>query len=291
MKRAVPERAERRARYEVVGFVLEGNATLELEGQTIKLKPGDSWVVPKAHSTPIISTVISELWKRRILRPRCIAGTNRTGSFVAPHLHTSEVEGIGTGRENGKPHSAVELYTSDRKQVVCLTTRRHWRRVCLRSTRVLFRAATTCFRDTCRHWSGYSPSQAFDRFHDRDRTLKKSVQSCTELLISHRKTVRGQCFDVGNIRCSAVLKLTANAWTGGRFQPLCRDFDRVPRDVQDQQPFVERVVGKLPSTGGLRLSGAFPSDSFKVSSMTKISLNWIDPSLNCRTFPNSLGLR
>jgi quercetin dioxygenase-like cupin family protein len=33
--------------YEVVGFVLEGNATLELEGQTIKLKPGDSWVVPK----------------------------------------------------------------------------------------------------------------------------------------------------------------------------------------------------------------------------------------------------
>jgi quercetin dioxygenase-like cupin family protein len=33
--------------YEVVGFVLEGTATLELEGQTIKLKAGDSWVVPK----------------------------------------------------------------------------------------------------------------------------------------------------------------------------------------------------------------------------------------------------
>jgi len=33
--------------YETVGFVLEGNATLELEGQTIKLQPGDSWVVPK----------------------------------------------------------------------------------------------------------------------------------------------------------------------------------------------------------------------------------------------------
>jgi quercetin dioxygenase-like cupin family protein len=33
--------------YETVGFVLEGNATLELEGQTIKLKSGDSWVVPK----------------------------------------------------------------------------------------------------------------------------------------------------------------------------------------------------------------------------------------------------
>jgi quercetin dioxygenase-like cupin family protein len=33
--------------YETVGFVLDGNATLELEGQTIQLKAGDSWVVPK----------------------------------------------------------------------------------------------------------------------------------------------------------------------------------------------------------------------------------------------------
>jgi quercetin dioxygenase-like cupin family protein len=33
--------------YEVVGFVLEGRAELEIEGQTIQLKAGDSWVVPK----------------------------------------------------------------------------------------------------------------------------------------------------------------------------------------------------------------------------------------------------
>lgn len=33
--------------YEVVGFVLEGTAKLELEGQTINLQAGDSWVVPK----------------------------------------------------------------------------------------------------------------------------------------------------------------------------------------------------------------------------------------------------
>lgn len=33
--------------YEVVGFVLDGSAKLELEGQTIQLKTGDSWVVPK----------------------------------------------------------------------------------------------------------------------------------------------------------------------------------------------------------------------------------------------------
>jgi quercetin dioxygenase-like cupin family protein len=33
--------------YETVGFVLEGAAELELEGQTIHLKAGDSWVVPQ----------------------------------------------------------------------------------------------------------------------------------------------------------------------------------------------------------------------------------------------------
>jgi quercetin dioxygenase-like cupin family protein len=33
--------------YEVVGFVIEGAAELELEGQRVKLEAGDSWVVPK----------------------------------------------------------------------------------------------------------------------------------------------------------------------------------------------------------------------------------------------------
>ena len=33
--------------YEVVGYVLEGSAELELEGQKIQLNQGDSWVVPK----------------------------------------------------------------------------------------------------------------------------------------------------------------------------------------------------------------------------------------------------
>jgi quercetin dioxygenase-like cupin family protein len=33
--------------YEAVGYALEGSAELELEGQTIHLKAGDSWVVPK----------------------------------------------------------------------------------------------------------------------------------------------------------------------------------------------------------------------------------------------------
>ena len=38
--------------YEAVGYVLEGSAELDLEGQTVRLEAGDSWVVPKgAHHT------------------------------------------------------------------------------------------------------------------------------------------------------------------------------------------------------------------------------------------------
>jgi quercetin dioxygenase-like cupin family protein len=33
--------------YETVGYVIEGRAELHLEGQTILLEPGDSWLVPK----------------------------------------------------------------------------------------------------------------------------------------------------------------------------------------------------------------------------------------------------
>jgi quercetin dioxygenase-like cupin family protein len=32
--------------YEVVGYVISGRAELEIEGQTIRLEPGDSWLVP-----------------------------------------------------------------------------------------------------------------------------------------------------------------------------------------------------------------------------------------------------
>jgi quercetin dioxygenase-like cupin family protein len=33
--------------YETVGYVIRGRAELHLEGQVVKLEPGDSWVVPK----------------------------------------------------------------------------------------------------------------------------------------------------------------------------------------------------------------------------------------------------
>ena len=38
--------------YETVGYVIAGRAELILEGQTIRLEPGDSWLVPAgAHHT------------------------------------------------------------------------------------------------------------------------------------------------------------------------------------------------------------------------------------------------
>ena len=33
--------------YETVGYVIKGRAELYIEGQLIKLEPGDSWLVPK----------------------------------------------------------------------------------------------------------------------------------------------------------------------------------------------------------------------------------------------------
>jgi quercetin dioxygenase-like cupin family protein len=35
-----------RHEYEVVGYVISGRAELEIEGQKVRLEPGDSWIVP-----------------------------------------------------------------------------------------------------------------------------------------------------------------------------------------------------------------------------------------------------
>lgn len=47
---------EGRRDYETVGYVISGRAELHLEGQVVRLEPGDSWVVPKgaAHSYAIL---------------------------------------------------------------------------------------------------------------------------------------------------------------------------------------------------------------------------------------------
>jgi quercetin dioxygenase-like cupin family protein len=36
--------------YETVGYVLSGRAELHIEGQMVRLEPGNSWVVPKGSS-------------------------------------------------------------------------------------------------------------------------------------------------------------------------------------------------------------------------------------------------
>jgi quercetin dioxygenase-like cupin family protein len=40
------EKPPSRRAYETVGYVLEGSAELQIEGQSIRLEAGDSWLVP-----------------------------------------------------------------------------------------------------------------------------------------------------------------------------------------------------------------------------------------------------
>jgi len=47
-----------RQEYEVVGYVISGRAELDIEGQVVRLEPGDSWVVPAGshHTNRILET-------------------------------------------------------------------------------------------------------------------------------------------------------------------------------------------------------------------------------------------
>jgi quercetin dioxygenase-like cupin family protein len=40
-------KAQTQRDYETIGYVIKGRAEMQLEGQTIVLEPGDSWIVPK----------------------------------------------------------------------------------------------------------------------------------------------------------------------------------------------------------------------------------------------------
>jgi len=50
------EKAATRRDYETVGYVIRGRAEVRIEGQLLKLNPGDSWVVPRGaeHSYTIL---------------------------------------------------------------------------------------------------------------------------------------------------------------------------------------------------------------------------------------------
>jgi quercetin dioxygenase-like cupin family protein len=44
------DKPERQRDYETVGYVIAGKAELRIEGQTVILEPGNSWVVPRGAS-------------------------------------------------------------------------------------------------------------------------------------------------------------------------------------------------------------------------------------------------
>ncbi len=52
---------QRRRDYETVGYVIRGKAELVVEGQTVRLEAGDSWVVPRgaAHSYHILESFVA----------------------------------------------------------------------------------------------------------------------------------------------------------------------------------------------------------------------------------------
>jgi quercetin dioxygenase-like cupin family protein len=52
------DKPPRKHEYEVVGFVISGRAELVIEGQTVRLEPGDSWLVPAnaEHTYRILET-------------------------------------------------------------------------------------------------------------------------------------------------------------------------------------------------------------------------------------------
>jgi quercetin dioxygenase-like cupin family protein len=52
------DKPSRKHEYEVVGYVISGRAELEIAGQTVRLEPGDSWVVPAGseHTYRILET-------------------------------------------------------------------------------------------------------------------------------------------------------------------------------------------------------------------------------------------
>jgi quercetin dioxygenase-like cupin family protein len=84
--------------YETVGYVISGSARLDLEGQTLNLKAGDSWLVPAGamHHYTIIEpfTAIENGSASRGPRSRCA----RLSNSVLPRLRGRLVSsGFGFG--------------------------------------------------------------------------------------------------------------------------------------------------------------------------------------------------
>jgi quercetin dioxygenase-like cupin family protein len=79
--------------YETVGDVISGSAKLQLEGQTLNLKAGDSWLVPAGaiHQYTIMSR--SPRWRRQLLPPRftvAMLSDRTTGAAVGSNSRGGE---------------------------------------------------------------------------------------------------------------------------------------------------------------------------------------------------------
>lgn len=75
--------------YESVGYVIKGAAELDLEGQTIQLEPGDSWLAPSAATGSSSPAPRSRRWRRQRRpvsqgRNRCHDGLSGVGPAAAP---------------------------------------------------------------------------------------------------------------------------------------------------------------------------------------------------------------
>ena len=78
--------------YETVGYVIAGSAKLDIEGQTLNLKRGDSWLVPAGamHQYTIIEPFTA--WRRQRPLPRFMVVT-----------HLNKEPAIGPDREIKSP--------------------------------------------------------------------------------------------------------------------------------------------------------------------------------------------
>jgi len=75
--------------FETVGFVLQGRAKLQIEGQTILLEKGDSWLVPKgsSHSYTILEDFSAV---EATYPPAQVHGRDEQGSRASSNEHKYE---------------------------------------------------------------------------------------------------------------------------------------------------------------------------------------------------------
>src|SRR5260221_2967083 len=84
--------------YETVGYVIEGRAELEIEGQRIVLEPGDSWAVPKGASHRYI--ILEDFTAVEATSPPAFAH-GRDDSTSSPQTSRTHVAAPATGRGRG----------------------------------------------------------------------------------------------------------------------------------------------------------------------------------------------